>query len=146
MSTASISTDRTAWALLFACWLVAVVSTLGSLFFSEVMGLPPCILCWYQRIFMFPLAVILTMALFPFDLGIFKYSLALAIGGASVALYHCLLFAGFIPESVQPCIQGVSCADAASQQIGGIPIPVMSLLAFTVLITFLIAARKRISK
>lgn len=146
MPAASISTDRTAWALLVACWLVALVSTLGSLFFSEVMGLPPCILCWYQRIFMFPLAVILTMALFPFDLGIVKYSLALAIGGAGVALYHCLLFAGFIPESVQPCTRGVSCADAASQQIAGIPIPVMSLLAFTIIITFLIASRKRISK
>ena len=52
------STDS-AWMLVFACWAVATAATLGALFFSEVMELPPCALCWYQRIFMFPLVLIL---------------------------------------------------------------------------------------
>ncbi len=88
------------WTWMFCAWLIAVASTLGSLFFSEVMDLPPCILCWYQRIFIFPLAVILTIAFFPFDAGHVKYSLALALGGWCVALYHCLLYAGLIPENI----------------------------------------------
>ena len=50
--------DRS-WALLFACWLVVTGTTLGSLFFSEVMELPPCSLCWYQRLFMFPLPIVI---------------------------------------------------------------------------------------
>ena len=50
------------WRLLFSAWLVAMAATLGSLFFSEVMELVPCVLCWYQRIFMFPLAVVLLAA------------------------------------------------------------------------------------
>ena len=59
--------DSGAWNLVFVAWLLASLSTLGALFFGEVMKLPPCSLCWYQRIFMFPMALILPFALFPFD-------------------------------------------------------------------------------
>ena len=52
-----MESDRS-WALLFACWLVVTAATLGSLFLSEVMELPPCSLCWYQRLFMFPLPLV----------------------------------------------------------------------------------------
>lgn len=134
------------WTMLFICWLIALVSTLGSLFFSEVMGLPPCVLCWYQRIFMFPLAVTLTVGLLPFDLNSIKYSLPLAIGGWGVAFYHCLLYAGFIPESIQPCSQGVSCADAATQALGIVPIPLLSVIAFSTIIVLLIAVKRGIRK
>lgn len=134
------------WTWMFAAWSIAAASTLGSLFFSEVMGLPPCVLCWYQRIFMFPLAVMFTLAFFPFDLGHVRYSLTLAVGGWCFALYHCLLYAGFIPENIQPCSQGVSCADRASQQIAGLPIPVMSLAAFSMIVALLIATRKETIK
>src|SRR5690606_6184757 len=51
--------NEAAWLLVFACWLLATVSALGALFFSEVMELPPFTLCWYQRIFMFPLVILL---------------------------------------------------------------------------------------
>ena len=44
------------WKLVFAAWVIAASAMLGALFFGEVMQLPPCLLCWYQRIFMFPLA------------------------------------------------------------------------------------------
>uniref|UniRef100_UPI002FC682D4 disulfide bond formation protein B n=2 Tax=unclassified Hydrogenophaga TaxID=2610897 RepID=UPI002FC682D4 len=56
-----------AWAVLVVAWGVALVSTLGALFLGEVMGMTPCLLCWYQRIFMFPLALILGMAAFAED-------------------------------------------------------------------------------
>ena len=61
--------------LLFACWLIATGSALGSLFFSDVMGFPPCVLCWYQRIAIFPLVLILPMGLFPFDASAAKFAL-----------------------------------------------------------------------
>ena len=53
--TNSDQTSNSNWIIIFICWIIACVSTLGSLFFSEIMELPPCALCWYQRIFMFPL-------------------------------------------------------------------------------------------
>ena len=132
--------------MVFTCWLVALVATFGSLFFSEIMGLPPCVLCWYQRIFMFPLVITLGIGLLPFDPGNVRYSLALAIGGFGVALYHCLLYVGFIPEGVQPCSQGVSCADRTSQAIGMVPIPLLSVIAFSIIVALLSVVRKRVAK
>ena len=55
------------WSALFAAWLVATGATFGSMFFSQVMDLPPCSLCWYQRIFMFPLPIVLLAGLVPYD-------------------------------------------------------------------------------
>ena len=63
------ATDRDWW-LLFAAWSIVTLSTAGSLFFSYVMEFAPCVLCWYQRICLFPLVVILARGLFPFDRGI----------------------------------------------------------------------------
>lgn len=119
------------WGLLFAAWLVAVVSTAGSLFFSEVMELVPCVLCWYQRIFIFPLAVVLLVGLHPLDLRVARYGLPLALLGLLFTLYHVLLFYGFIPENMQPCSQGVSCSDATMVLFGYLPIPLLSLAAFS---------------
>lgn len=99
------------WTILFLCWLLASVSTLGSLFFSQVMEFPPCVLCWYQRICLFPLVIILPVGLFPFDKSVVKYALPLAIAGWLTALYHTLLYAEIIPESIQPCTQGISCTE-----------------------------------
>ena len=69
MNQARTAPDRldTGWLLLFAAWLLVTAASLGSLFFSEIMELPPCSLCWYQRVFMFPLVLVLFMGLFPFD-------------------------------------------------------------------------------
>lgn len=134
------------WNLLFLCWLIACASTLGSLFFSEVMHRVPCVLCWYQRIFMFPLLFIFTVGLFPFDGRCVRYALPIALAGWSVALYHCLLYIGFIPESMQPCTQGVSCADAQLELFGFVTIPLLSLLAFTFIVALLLAVRKGITK
>ena len=69
------------WAWLSAAWAVALVSTFAALFIGEVMGMTPCQLCWYQRILMFPLAVILGMAAFGNDRRGAIYALPLALGG-----------------------------------------------------------------
>ena len=130
------------WMILFACWLLAAGATLASLFFSEVMDLPPCSLCWYQRIFMFPLSVILLMGLFPFDAKVVRYALPLAIGGCATALYHALLQLGIIPVSAAPCRQGVSCSDADLSLFGWVSIPMLSLLAFSVVVALLVILKR----
>ena len=69
------------WMVIFICWLVATVATLGSLFFSEVMEFVPCVLCWYQRILMYPLVIIFLVGLFPLDKKVIKFSLPLVMIG-----------------------------------------------------------------
>jgi disulfide bond formation protein DsbB len=124
----------------FSAWLLATVSTLGALFFGEVMKVPTCVLCWYQRIFMFPLAIILPLALFPFDGRIVRYTLPLAVAGWGFALFHVLLVAGYIPEEVQPCTQGVPCSETYFALFGFVTIPLLALAAFSIIIALLAAA------
>lgn len=118
------------WTLLLLAWLVAIAATAGALFIGEVMLMVPCQLCWYQRIFMFPLALILGMACFSEDRRGAVYALPLALGGAAMAGYHTLLVAGLIPKAWLPCSAGVSCADQRLEILNGIQIPWLSLAAF----------------
>ena len=131
------------WSLLFAAWMVALLATAGSLFFSYVMEFAPCELCWYQRIFLFPLVVVLARGLFPFDRGAVRYGLPLAILGWLVAAYHNLVYAGVVPESLQPCAKGVSCTEEYIRLFGLLSIPALSLIAFTTLAGILIALQRR---
>ena len=139
-------TANTNWTILFLCWLLVTISTLGSLFFSYVVGFAPCVLCWYQRIFLFPLVILLAMGLFPFDRSVVKYARPLAIVGWMIALYHNLLYSGIIPESIQPCSQGVSCTEKYIDLFGFITIPMLSLLSFSTIIGLLIFLQRRTSK
>jgi disulfide bond formation protein DsbB len=127
------------WTLVFTGWLVAAASTLGALFLGEVMGFAPCVLCWYQRISMFPLVIILAVGLFPFDAKVVRYALPLAAAGWLIATYHLLLTAGVIPESASPCTQGVPCSQDKAVLLGFISIPLMSFAAFSAINTLLIA-------
>jgi len=136
----------TDWLLLLAAWLIVTASSLGSLFFSEIMELPPCSLCWYQRVFMFPLVVVLSMGLFPFDSRVVRYALPLSVLGTLVALYHALLQGGVIPESAAPCSQGVSCSDVDLLVFGFASIPVLSLIAFAAVTALLITLLRRLSR
>ncbi len=134
------------WTILFAAWVIVSVSTLGSLFFSHVMEFAPCVLCWYQRIFLFPLVIILATGLFPFDNRVVKYSLPLAIAGFLTAAYHNLLYSGIIPQDLQPCSQGVSCTEKYIDLFGFLTIPMLSLMSFTAIITLLFLLKRRTSK
>ncbi len=133
------------WTLVFACWLLASVATLGSLFFSEVMGHPPCVLCWYQRICMYPLVLILPAGLFPFDRNIVRYALPLSLLGVLLAVFHLLLVAGYIPESIKPCVQGIPCTEVQIVWFGFVTIPLLSAASFLLISALLILSYRRSS-
>jgi disulfide bond formation protein DsbB len=133
----------TTWALVFGAWLIAATSTLGALFLSDVMQLAPCSLCWYQRIFMFSLAVILAVGLFPFDRGVARYGLPLAALGWLFAVFHQFLIAGVIPERLAPCTQGVPCSEKTIEWFGFVTIPTLSVLAFSAIVALLAVVRFR---
>ncbi len=135
----------TVWLLLFIAWLIAMASTLTSLFFSEIMHLEPCVLCWYQRICIFPLSMILLVGLFPLDKSVFKYALPLAMLGLGFTIYHIALFYGLIPEGLKPCTQGIPCDDDSMILFGFLPIPLLSLAAFSAIIGLLLAAKSRLN-
>lgn len=121
------------WSFVFPAWLVATVSSLGALFLSEVMEVAPCVLCWYQRAFMFPLVFVLAAGLFPLDRRVVRYALPLAAAGWLVATFHLLLTRGFIAETLAPCTQGVPCSRIEVEWFGFVTIPLLSLLSFTVI-------------
>ena len=118
-------------------WLVSLVATVGSLFFSEAMKLPPCKLCWLQRIFMYPLVYLLAVAIIRKDLRIKLFTIPLAVLGLLIAVYHNLLYYKIIPESLKPCTEGVSCTSRQIEWLGFITIPFLSLVAFTLVVGFL---------
>lgn len=134
-----------AWGFLFAAWILALSATLGALFVGEIMGQTPCTLCWHQRIFMFPLAIILAVASFRYDPGVWRYALPVAGAGWLVAAFHSLLYAGVIPKTIEPCGQGPSCSSADMTILGGLPLPFLSVAAFTGIAILLILAQRRSS-
>jgi len=111
-------------------WIIALVSSLAVLFIGEVLGQAPCVLCWFQRAFMFPLAIILGLGFWWQDPRVGRYGIALALGGAALAFWHMGLYVGLIPEAIKPCTAtGPSCTDN-NQLVFGVPIPLMALAAF----------------
>ena len=128
--------------LLFLCWIISLISLVASLFFSEVMEFPPCTLCWYQRIAMYPLAIIFLVGSFRNANEVFSYAMPLVVIGWLIALYHNLLHFDIIPESAAPCREGVSCGTVYIELFDFLTIPMMSLIAFSILGFGLMILRK----
>jgi disulfide bond formation protein DsbB len=124
-----------------AVWLaatVALTATAGSLYLSEVAGFVPCTLCWYQRIAMYPLVLVLGIAAWRRDLGIRRYVVPVAGIGAAISAYHVLLqrLPG-LPSG--GCSLGVPCSAIDVERFGFVTIPLMALIAFLAIITLLVA-------
>ncbi|MFT3744138.1 MAG: disulfide oxidoreductase [Pyrinomonadaceae bacterium] len=128
---------------LYAAWLFALVGTIGSLFLSEVMLFPPCVLCWYQRIALYPLVVIIGVGIATRDRSVTRYALPLCVIGLVIAVYHNLLYYGFIPESITPCTEGVPCNAKQLELLGFITIPLMSLVGFISIAACLILSKPK---
>lgn len=114
--------------------IVALTATLGSLFLSEFVGWSPCLLCWYQRIFMYPQAVILALAFWRNDRNVAIYILVLSLIGLLIAGGHYgeQIWAMLHPvDPLTPCNDtGVSCARTYTFRYGYITVPMMALTAF----------------
>lgn len=127
----------------YLAWSIALVATVGSLFFSEVMDLPPCVLCWYQRIAMYPLVLIIGTGIVLRDVRLKSYALPLCLIGLAISVYHNLLYYGILPESITPCTEGISCTSRQIEWLGFITIPLMALTAFVGIAICLIIYRKK---
>lgn len=110
------------------------------------MGIAPCVLCWYQRIFLFPLVFVLAAGLFPLDPRLVRYALPLTMTGWMVALFHVLVVAGVVSENIRPCAQGISCKDQQIEWFGFLTIPLLSLVAFSIIGVLLISTHFKASK
>lgn len=117
--------------LLLIAWIVSIVATGGSLFFSEVMGFIPCTLCWYQRILMYPLTILLGIAYFKKNNGIFLYTLPMTIIGLSISSYHYYLQQFASKGDNGLCQMG--CSGKYIDWFGFITIPFMALIAFIII-------------
>lgn len=133
---------------LYLAWLVALVATLGSLYLSEVRGFLPCVLCWYQRIAMYPLALLLGVAAFFGDHSIRRYVLPLALTGFGIALFQNLEMWGVV-RNIKPCTVGVPCStlwpvwgeNAALNK--ALSVPVLSMIAFGLILALLAWPRRQ---
>lgn len=126
---------------LYLAWLLALIATIGSLYFSNVLGFNPCILCWYQRIAMYPLVLLLGIAAFRGDHAIRRYALPLALIGLAVALFHNLENWGVVP-SLKACTVDASASCGTPWPVWGkenealnktLTIPLMSMVAFSLI-------------
>jgi len=129
-------------------FLIALFSTLGSLFFSNVIGLPPCDLCWYQRILMYPLVLLFLTALIRKEKVLAPYALTFSCLGVIVALYQYYLQIGTMLNvkvgEIIPCsVTGtVSCASISDLAFGFVTLPLSSFVAFALIILLLAYDRK----
>lgn len=112
--------------------LAAWIATCGSLFFSEALGWRPCLLCWYQRILMYPLAIVLAVGIARRDRGLPAYVLPLSLAGMGMSLYHYLLIkTDWLPPP--PCVADVPCTVDYLNWLGFINIPFLALVAFLII-------------
>ncbi|MGA8039826.1 MAG: disulfide oxidoreductase [Acidimicrobiia bacterium] len=132
--------DRAIW----LAWVVALVSTAGSLFYSEVIGFEPCRLCWFQRIAMYPMAIILLVGAIRRERQVKFYALPLALGGLAISTWHYLIQAFPALEGGGSC-GAVPCSARYVEVFGFISIPFMAGAGFIV-ISVLLALYTRIER
>ena len=125
---------------LLLSFVFVLLASLLSLFYGEIVNFIPCYLCWYQRIFMFPLVFLYGIALWYKDKMVAKYTFPIVIVGLLFAIYQ-NFFYYFSESSSLPCdASGISCYQRLISEFGGyISLPMLSLtIFFTILILILI--------
>ena len=124
-----------AWA-----WFVALMATSGSLYFSDVVGFIPCLLCWYQRIAMYPIVFVLGIGLLQRDPTVWRFALPLPLVGLMISLYHVAL--QYRPSlEIVACGTGVPCSARYVAAFGFVSIPVMAAAAFLLIAVLLFTVR-----
>ena len=121
-------------------WIVAVLATFGSLYLQFGEQLNPCEFCWFQRICMYPLSLLLGIAAFRGDIQVAKrYFMGLAVVGAGLAVYHYQLER--VPGEPTVCGTAVPCNVAVINVFGFISVPFLSMAAFLLITALLLMAR-----
>jgi disulfide bond formation protein DsbB len=128
---------------IYLAWIIAIIATCSSLYLSEVLNYLPCKLCWYQRICMYPLVLLLGISVLTKDKSIFKYALPLSILGGCLSVYHYCLQRFPALENTAPCRGAgeVPCNVDYLNWYGFITIPLLALISF-IIITFLLLLNK----
>lgn len=119
----------------------AIAAFLGSMYFSNIAGYPPCVLCWYQRICMFPLVLTFIVGMLRRDSKVHLYALPAAIIGWIISFYHNLLYYKIIPDTLAPCSTGVSCTTKFIEYFGFVTIPLLAFIAFSVILALMFIHR-----
>ncbi len=123
-------------------FVLALVSTLGSLYYSEIAGFEPCKYCWYQRILMYPLVIVMYIAIRIKDKYISRYVLPISIIGTLLAGYHYLTQLGWLPSTCVATGYSVGCAKIFVMTFGYITIPLMSFTAFLLIVVLQIISNR----
>jgi len=126
------------WWLLCAAWVIVLAASLSAMFIGEILGKTPCTLCWYQRICMFPLVIILGVGCYKSDYAAVIYALPFAIIGTGIALYHSLLYAKVINVKITACVVDVPCGGDAMTIFDKVALPYLSLVGFSVVLAMLL--------
>ena len=121
-----------------------IIAIFGSLYFSDIKGYEPCVLCWYQRICMYSLFPIIIISTLRKETKIYQYILPISFLGFIIALYHNMLYYGIIKTIF--CTTGISCTSRYVDYFGFISIPFMSLIGFTIIIILSLINRNFIKK
>ncbi len=126
---------------LWAAFVVAAIATGGSLFFSQIANFPPCELCWFQRICMYPLSILTLLMAWHGDNRAARYLIPLPVVGACVSIYHLLIENKVIKEPTQ-CLASApgGCGVKWINEFGYMTIPTLALTGFLLLIGFLVLA------
>ncbi|MEN9649678.1 MAG: protein disulfide oxidoreductase [Candidatus Parcubacteria bacterium] len=129
---------------LYLALIQVIVAILGSLYFSEIKQYPPCVLCWYQRIAMYPLMLILIIGILTKDKLTHYYVLSLTFIGWLISIYHNLLYYKVLPEAAAPCVAGISCTTKYIEWFGFVTIPLLAFLGFSTIIILMFLHRRYI--
>ena len=131
---------------LYGAWVSAFIAALGSIFLGEVMGLPICTLCWYQRMALYPLVLLLPAAILIGERRVNYYAMPFVLIGLAMAVYHNLLYYGFIRPELTPCTRDVPCTARQLELFGFLTIPLMALGTFAVIFILLLSFERHALK
>lgn len=128
---------------LLVAWMTSIIAVCGSLFFSEQMGFIPCTFCWYQRILMYPLMILLGISFYRNDRDIYKYILPFSIMGILVSAYHYAMQKIPALNEFSTCSSSVPCSGQYINWLGFVTIPFLALTAFTIITITMLVLMKR---
>ncbi len=121
--------------MMYLNWGISLFSMITSLIFSEILNLPPCSLCWYQRIFMYSMVFIIPTGIILKDSKLNYYSAVLSFIGGLIAIYHNLIYFEILKTGLKVCTSDLSCKSKQLSLFGFLSIPTMSLIAFVIILT-----------